>query len=163
MLGWIFSRGSCRKWRCHFGVVHIKAQAFIITAIPHFVTIWFWVTFQERKIHRHNKQAYIECTELQDTHNCMHDSSSTSNTAPPSKTPQKRTFPPEVRVSTIYGFKHVLCIAVCIYNIHLHFKHKILAERDTKSVQDATGRGWGLQWMADCSWVRVRYTNQHLG
>ena len=29
-------------------------------------------------------------------------SSSTSNTAPPSKTPQKRTIPPAVRVSTIY-------------------------------------------------------------
>ena len=41
-------------------------------------------------------------------------SSSTSNTAPPSKTPQKKTIPPAVRVSTIYGFKHVLCIAVCI-------------------------------------------------
>ena len=41
-------------------------------------------------------------------------SSSTSNTAPPSKTPQKRTIPPAVRVSTMSGFKHVLCSAVCI-------------------------------------------------
>lgn len=51
---------------------------------------------------------------LEDKMTMSSNCSSTSSSAPPSKTPQKKTIPPAVRVSAVNGFKHGLRIAVCI-------------------------------------------------